>query len=103
MRSFDARKKFDCPGVEKPVVVFMQTTDAGPDQAGARRLIGAEVGNVLHILHLTATCKAHQGHIAYTKNLLSEWAMSYLGNTMSFSSTESKVTNIWRELGKSAV
>ena len=85
----------------RTIRIYLQNTDAGPDQVRARKLISAQIGDCLHILHLDMNCLMHQGHLAFKSNLrVSEWAMTFLKSKLLFHSSLAKCCNLWREYGR---
>ena len=81
--------------------IFVQTTDAGSDQAGARRIIASEVLACLCILHFQEDCLSHQNHLAWKRNVLvSESSLKFLGSECKYFPSIAKVVNIWRDSGR---
>lgn len=81
--------------------VYIQVTDAGSDQVGARKLIAAELRTSLFTMHISSNCVQHQQHLGFKASLLiSEYVLrNMLGADIGYFSALCKLVNLWREVG----
>ena len=83
---------------ENDIHILCSTSDCGPDQVGARKLVNAIVLDAKRILFITVNCFKHQLHLAVKTGLsIADQFLDNIQRGWQYYASLAKLVNCWRE------